>query len=75
MPFEVNKCHILKVRTRNKKKYEYKISGVTLESVQCVKGLGITIESNLKFSQHYREAACKANRMLAFIKNIFFFQE
>ncbi len=45
------------------------MSGVKLESVQCVKDLGVTITSNLKFSQQ-----CKANRMLGFIKRIFSFK-
>ncbi len=49
MPFNVNKCYIFKVRTRNHK-YEYKMSGVKLEGVQCVKDLGVTIASNLKSS-------------------------
>ncbi len=42
--------------------------GVKLDSVYCVKDLGVTITSNLKFFQHCKEAACKANRMLGFIK-------
>ncbi len=70
MPFNVNKCHILQVRTRNQK-YEYEINGVKLERVQCIKDLGVTIASNLKFSLHCKEAACKANRMLGFIKIYF----
>ncbi len=44
------------------------MSGVKLEGVQCVKDLGVTIASNLTFSQHCKAAACKANRMLSFIK-------
>ncbi len=66
LPFNVNKCHILQMGTRNQK-YEYEMSGVKLESVQCVKDLSVTIVPNLKFSQHCKEAACKANRMLGFI--------
>ncbi len=66
MPFSVNKCHILQVGTRNKK-YDCEMGGVKLESVHCVKDPGVTITSNLKFSQHCKEAACKANRMLGFI--------
>ncbi len=47
------------------------MSGVKLESVHCVKDLGVTITSNLKFSKQCKEAACKANRMLGFINRIF----
>ncbi len=73
MPFNINKCHILQEGTRNKK-YEYEMGGVKLESVHCVKDLGVTITSNLKFSQHCKEAACKANKMLDFINRNFSFK-
>ncbi len=45
-----------------------------LESVQCVKDLGVTIASNLKFSLHGKNVACKANRMLGFINGKFSFK-
>ncbi len=73
MPFNVKKCHILHVGTRNIK-YNYEMSGEKLESVHCVKDLGVTITSNLKFSQQCKEAAGKANRMLDFIKKNFSFK-
>ncbi len=50
------------------------MSGEKLESVHCVKDLGVTITSNLKFSQQCKEAAGKANRMLGFIKRNFSFK-
>ncbi len=43
------------------------MNGTKLESVQCVKDLGVTVASSLKFSQQGKDAACKANRMLGFI--------
>ncbi len=57
------------------KKYEYEMGGVKLESVHSVKDLGVTITSNLKFSQHCKEAVCKANKMLGFININFFLYE
>ncbi len=66
MPFNVNKCHILQVGTR--KKIEYEFNGTKLESVQCVKDLGVSVASSLKFPQQCKDAAGKANRMLGFIK-------
>ncbi len=73
MPFKVKKCHILEVGTRNLK-YDYEMSGEKLESVvHCVKDLGVTITSNLEFSQQCKEATDKANRMLGFIKRNFSF--
>ncbi len=73
MPFNVKKCHILQVGTRNLK-YDYEMSGDKLEGVHCVKDLGVTITSNLKFSQECKEAASKANRRLGFIKRNFSFK-
>ncbi len=49
------------------------MGGVKLKSVHCVKDLGVTITSNLKFSQQCKEAACKANKMLGFINKKFSF--
>ncbi len=44
-----------------------------LESVQCVKDLGVSVASSLKFSQQCKDAAGKANRMLGYInRNISF---
>ncbi len=51
------------------------MNGVKLESVQCVKDLGISIASNLKFSQQCKDAAGKANRMLRLYKLEFLLQE
>ncbi len=50
------------------------MSGLKLESVQCVKDLGVTMALNLKFSQHCKEAASKANRTLGFININFSFK-
>ncbi len=73
MPFNVNKCHILQVGTRNKI-IKYEMNGTKLESVQCVKDLGITVASTLKFSQKCKDAAGKANRMLGFLNRDFSFK-
>ncbi len=73
MPFNVKKCHVLQAGTRSLK-YGYEMSGKKLENVQCVKDLGVTITSNLKFSQQCKEAAGKANTILGFIKRNFPFK-
>ncbi len=70
MPFNVDKCQVLQVGTRNKK-FDYEMRGVKLKSVQYAKDLGVKIASNLKFSQQCVDAANKANRMLGFIKRNF----
>ncbi len=72
MPFNVNKCHILHVGIRNQK-FDYEMNGAKLDSVQCVKDLGVSIESKVKFSQQCKDAASKASRMLGFINRKFSF--
>ncbi len=73
MPFSVNKCHILHVGTRNQK-FDYEMNGVKLASVQCVRDLGVSIASNLKFSRQWKDAAGKANKMLDVINRNFSFK-
>ncbi len=49
------------------------MNGTKLESVQCVKDLGVLVASRLKFSQQCKDATGKANRILGFInRNISF---
>ena len=50
------------------------MNGVILQSVQCVKDLGVTIASNLKFCQQCKDVSGKANRMLGFVNRIFSFK-
>ncbi len=70
MPFNINKYHILHVGTRNQI-FDYEMNGFNLDSVQCVKELGVSIASSLKFSQQCKDAAGKGNRMLGFINRNF----
>ncbi len=49
------------------------MNDIKLESVQCVKDLGVSVASSSKFSQQCKDATSKANRMLDFINiNILF---
>ncbi len=49
MPFNINKCQILQVGSRNIKN-DYEMLGVKIKSVHSVKDLGVTVTFNLKFS-------------------------
>ncbi len=73
MPFNVDKCHVLQVGTRNQK-IDFEMNGTKIEIVQYVQDLGVTIASSLKLSQQCKEAAGKANRMLGFINRNFSFK-
>ncbi len=54
-------------------RFENDINDTKLESVQCVKDLGVKIVFSLKFSQECKDDAGKANRMLGFINRNFSF--
>ncbi len=62
MPFDVNKCHIFQVGTRNQKLY-YEMNCIKTKSLQCVKDLSGTIVLNRKFSQQCKDTTGKTNRM------------
>ena len=70
MPFNINKCQMLQIGYQNKK-HKYDMLGKSITVTPCVRDLGITVTTNLKFSQHCNEAAKKANRMLGFISRNF----
>ncbi len=55
-------------------KTDYEMNGVKLDSVQCVKDLGVSIASNLKFFRQCMDAPGKANGMLGFINRNFSFK-
>ncbi len=73
MSFNVNKCCILQVGTRNQK-FDYKMNGTKLLNVQCVKDLDLTIASSLSLSQQCKDSTSKANRMLSSINRNFMFK-
>ncbi len=63
----------MQVGTRSKKKIEHEMNGNKLQSLQCVKDLGVLVASGLKFSKQCKDAGGKANRMLGFMnRNISF---
>lgn len=70
MPFNVNKCLILQIGSRNNK-YEYHMNGEKIKSVSQIKDLGVLINENLKSTSQCTAASNKANRALGFIKRNF----
>ena len=77
MSFHPNKCNVLPVsRKLDKKKkqdqntetFSYDLHGHTLESVDCAKYLGVTIEKNITWSKHIDNIHAKANRLLGFLR-------
>ncbi len=50
------------------------MNGVKFDSVHCIKDLGVSIASNLKFSRQSKDAASNVNTMLGFINRNFSFK-
>ncbi len=67
MPFNINKCKILQVGSRNMKN-DYEMSGIKIKSNYSVKDLAVSVTSNLMFSQQCNESIIKANRLMEMIK-------
>ncbi len=57
------------------KKPKLAMNGVKIESIQCIKDLGITIALNLKFSKQCKDAMGKVKKILGSIKHKFLFTE
>ncbi len=73
MTFNINKCQILQIGSKIRKK-DYAVCGVQTKGIQSVKDFGVTVSSNLKSSQQCNEAATKVNKMLVLIKRNFSFK-
>ncbi len=56
MPFNINKCQILQVGSRNVNNDDYEMSNIKTKSVQSLKDLGVRVMSGLKFSQQWNES-------------------
>ncbi len=71
MLFNVDKCQVLQVGTKNKK-FDFEMRGIKLKNVQCAKDRGVKITSNLKFLQQCVDAGNKANISWASLKETFY---
>ena len=69
MVLNTDKCKVLTIsRKRNKVQHEYHLNNSPLEAVDSVKYLGVTITSDLKWTQHINNTVNKANNVLAFLR-------
>jgi hypothetical protein len=69
MAFHPDKCNLLSITTKRKPEhFYYNLHGHILESVDSAKYLGITLQSNLKWTKHIDQAASKANKTLSFVR-------
>ena len=74
MKFNLNKCHIIKLsRKQIQYKHKYTLGSFTLPYCNTFTYLGITVSSDLSWSNHINNIATKATNTLNFIKrNIYF---
>ena len=67
----IDKCNIISFHRKcTPIIFDYTISGCPLQRVQCVKYLGVILDSELTFRIHYNDIIAKANRQLGFIFKI-----
>ena len=59
LKINMSKCNILHVGSTNKK-YCYYFKDIAITSLNCVKDLGIDMDSNLKFDHHINHVVSKA---------------
>ncbi len=68
--FNINKCQILQVRSRNIKN-DYEVRGVKIKGIHSIKDLCETVTYNLNFFQQCNESVLKASWMVGLIKRKF----
>ena len=72
MEFHPGKCQHLRITNKIKPiDSQYRIHGITIEKTESAKYLGIVIDSNLKWKQHYKEVSKKTNGVLALLRRNF----
>lgn len=70
MPFNVDKCKIMHVGSRNPN-HNYELLGTVLVTTKVEKDLGVYVSDDFKVSTQCKEAVNKANRVLSYIKRHF----
>ena len=69
MTFHPDKCPVLTITNKtNPVKHNYLLHNHTLESVSSAKYLGITLQSDLKWTQHANNIVANANKSLGSLK-------
>lgn len=70
LQINANKCFMISFTRRSEVTYQYfnyNINGTTINRVNDVRDLGITLDSKLNFNVHIKNIINKASKMLGFI--------
>jgi len=68
LKFHPHKCKVLNLGRKNRETYNYTLDNTILEHVEGEKDLGITIDNNLKFTDHINNKVKKANQIMGIIR-------
>jgi len=74
LPISLHKCAVLHLG-RSNSSHSYTINNVCLPNVKITTDLGITVDSNLRFTKHYRITANKAHHRASLILKSFISRE
>ena len=74
LPISLQKCSILHLGRKNKC-HSFSVDNITLPDVKCAADLGVTVDSNLRFSKHYRCMVNKAQHRASLILKTFVSRE
>ena len=70
MSFNIGKCKVMHIGSRNLSSACYYINGHKLEECQEEKDLGVLVSNNLKMGPQCNHASQKANRILGLLKRM-----
>lgn len=70
LSFNASKCRVMHMGTKNSKQ-SYKMGETTLEDATEEKDLGVIVDDQLKFDQHFELIVNKANRTLGLMRRSF----
>lgn len=71
LTLSVGKCYVVSFHRKLKPLiFNYSIGGQTLQRMEDVRDLGVTLDSGLTFRTHYTDIITKANKQLGFIFKI-----
>ena len=71
MPFNNKKCHAICFGS-NSARTTYTLGNSPLDWTDCIKYLGVIIQSDLKFNTHIAKKCSKANKILGGIKHLMY---
>ena len=69
--YSVSKCFLMTVGQRQSHNVQFTLDGSNLELVDEHPYLGIVLQSNLTFSTHINNIACKARRLNGMLRRVF----